>query len=393
MRQRWRFSGGSSSQAECDLSVIDDAFQAAFEAGMDRANGGDPDVDKQNRTSVEQNLKNFLKQIKGGFGKSGLPVTDIRELWSLAKRDPEADPEVPRIGDQVTVAFLKGAEFAMRERGLVTDGPLWLAVESSLNDFRVQLEESLCDANRVGTQALNFLKSETSSIRKKALKTTPCVPIQDAGTRIDRQVKQHLRILRDKGILISRRGPNRKDDLFWGLKKWGTDEDFWAKSTAIVDEAELAAGLPEFGGRPKTNGLIDNARLNTYLPMILRRHGLSLMTRHFCNVVKLKTTVPVTREERIVDTEKEYCCDLISELADPRSTQFSHELEVCDMMDKEPIGEELRDYWATVRRYPDNYLLALEELKVRGWENNQITKCKSSLLKLRRTVEERIIRE
>lgn len=378
------------SQRPREPRMIEETISAALERGMDTLPEGDSENDQQLRAAVAATLENWLSTIECRLKKSVLPLTDIRELQRLAKWRPSTEGEDHGTGELVSAAFLHGARKVMSAHGLPAHGPIRDAVEARLNDFRHRLTESLADPNRVGKHAANFLKSEVSRVKKRALHRARRVPINDPGERIVRQVKARLRKLRDAGVVISRRQPGQRE-LYWGRPEWKPDEDRWARSTSVVDEAALAAKLPEFGGKAETSGLIDYARLDSFLPDMLRHHGRWLMTKHFCNVVKLKTTVPFTREEGTAETEGEGWRDPIIDVADPRSLQFTRDLEVNDILDKEPMSKGLREYWTAVKRYPDDYPLALQELKAKGWNDEKIAKCKKTLLSMKRAATARVI--
>ena len=367
------------SELDWDMSMIEDALAEALNAGMYTVRDDNQDKGLETRGAVQASLEDFLNRIETSLRKSVLPLKEVRQLRTLAEGDPEADGESTSTVDLVTGAFLKGAEFAARQRGYPIDGPMWKVVLGRLTHFSERLEKSLVDPKRVGTKALDFLRSEIATVKKKAWQRALPVPIKGEEERIARQVRIHLGDLEKKGHVVSRRKKGVRGD-FWGLSGWGKDKSRWDRTSTEVDTAELAEQLPVYGGEPKTTGSIDYGRLDTFLPLILRHHDRWLLVKHLSKVIFSITRSPVFRAGDDTEDDEMNWRDPIENLEDPSAHRFVRDLEILDVIEKEKMSGDLQEYFGAVRRHRGNYQHCLEELEGKGWQDWRIKKAKSELL-------------
>jgi hypothetical protein len=154
-------------------------------------------------------------------------------------------------------------------------------------------EDDHPNPNCASDYCLHVLKIEFRRWRKKqhALKNSP------EKSLVNRQVEDHLRKLREKGLLQSRNvvqcrkvhGTWRRSLLaiLWGLSLWGPRI---RKRSRNLTNTELIENLPDIPKKKRGKGLFAyKVVLPEYLILILERFGAPLSTAELKSIVLAKT--------------------------------------------------------------------------------------------------------
>jgi len=122
-------------------------------------------------------------------------------------------------------------------------------------------------------------------------------------SRVDRQVSDHLRNLRDQGILVSyRRRSERGKDIcnMWGLASWGED---WKERQPPTHFGlnQLGKYLPVISADEGGKGVFDFANiLPSFIQKLLDAYGAALSTGDIKDVVVQQITPPLLDESERV---------------------------------------------------------------------------------------------
>jgi hypothetical protein len=376
--------------ATCALneSLIADGVDRSLKAGLEALNDEENGDESAMREAVEIKLERILNRAadmlrKNGADNSFFSMTkeEFRKHFRLTISCGE---DLRNTLNEIMTAARKGAESAVGKDSVNLNPTIREALEKLLRQLEDRARNAMKDPERVGRHCLNFLKFETTSIFKKTLSINSTVASGEGWTKIQREIGIRLRNLRDIQEVIVSRSREGFKPLFWGLKKWETDEARWQGSGANVNTNELATKLPELGGKAKTTGAVNYKGFDALFCEALRVHNRWLTTTHFCEIIKDKTGQKIKASESAYPEDDGLRNQTTEDLPDPASHKFDDDLDRIHRIDRliRKQDKKLREFWNAVRRNRDNYEMALQELREAGWSDSKISRIKNDFLKL-----------